>query len=168
MGFLLLAFYPPVWSALKFSVLCCCNQRRSKDSPDSFPWGYLAWDLSREREPLNAMWLYASRDEQAASRIQSSGWGRHPCPVHCSFSNMHTHTLGWQMLSYTDSGFFFFPQKKSLEKKLLSIDSIMDLIIYPLANWPRKMAMSACSKGFAPVKQSEMARSLFETTVDTK
>lgn len=112
MGFLLLAFYPPVWSALKFSVLCCCNQRRSKDSPDSFPWGYLAWDLSREREPLNAMWLYASRDEQAASRIQSSGWGRHPCPVHCSFSNMHTHTLGWQMLSYTDSGFFFFSPKE--------------------------------------------------------
>lgn len=112
MGFLLLMpFYPSVWSALKLGVLCCCSQRRSKDSPNAFPWGYLAWDFSREKEPLNIIWLYAFRDKHTASRIQSSGWERHPCPVHYNFSNTHTHTSGWGLLSYTDTLFFFW--KKS-------------------------------------------------------
>lgn len=76
MGFLLLAFYPSVWSVLKLDVLGCCNQRRSKDSPNAFPWGHLAWDFAREKAPLNTVSLYVFRDERAASSIQKFCLGK--------------------------------------------------------------------------------------------
>lgn len=89
MGFLLLAFYPSVWSVLKLDVLCCCNQRRSKDSPSAFPWGHLAWAFAREKAPLNTVRLYVFRDEQAASSIQRLSLGKTSLPDSLQFL---THT----------------------------------------------------------------------------
>ena len=79
-GFLLLAFHPSVWSVLKLDVLCYRNQRRSKDSPNAFPWGHLAWEFAREKAPLNTVWLYVFRDEQAVNSIQRFSLGKTSLP----------------------------------------------------------------------------------------
>lgn len=123
MGFLLLAFYPSVWSVLKFDVLCCCNQRRSKDSPNAFPWGHLAWDFAREEAPLNTVRLYVFRDEQAASSIQRFSLGKISLPhslqflkqtpthlrlraihLHCGARNSYDMNWQWNVFYHWSTG----------------------------------------------------------------
>lgn len=123
MGFLLLAFYPSVWSVLKLDVPCCCNQKRSKDSPNAFPWGHLAWDFAREEAPLNTLWLYVFRDEQAASCIQKFNLGKtsppHPLQflkqtpthlwlravqLHCGARNSYDMKWQWNVFYHWSTG----------------------------------------------------------------
>lgn len=146
---------------LKLGVLCCCNQRRSKDSPNAFPWGYLAWDFSREKRTFEHCLVVCLQRQAHSKKDSEFRLGKTSLPSSLQFlKHAHPHLrlraaqLYWQVI-------FFW--KKSRGKKLvwygLTAQRILSFIHWQIEK--KKKTMPVCFKGFAPGKQCETTGSLW-------